>query len=97
MKPALKFKAGTSISIVLKRTQWILACLLILAELKAQFFSDLIYMKEKRCSTALVSQNLLALSLQGKVILLTANVMELQGRCIPTPMLSLMSFIDLDK
>lgn len=64
---------------------------------KAQFFSDLIYMKEKRCSMARVSHNLQVLSLQGKVIFLRANVMELQGRYIPSPMLSPTSFIRLDK
>lgn len=97
MKLALKFKAGTSIPIFLIWTQWVFACLTISARLKAQDFSDPIYMKERRCSMALLSQNLQVLSLQGKAFSLKAYVMELHQRYILIPVLSLTRFIDLDK
>lgn len=86
MKLALKFKAGTSMSIILIWTQWIIACLMISARVKAQVFSDHVYTKERRCSMALVSQNLQVLSLKGKAISLTAYVTELHRRYILIPM-----------
>lgn len=68
---------------------------MVLAELKAQVFSDCIYIKERGCS--MVSQNLQVLPLQGKVISLTAYVTELLQRYILIPMLSHTRFTDLDK
>ena len=53
---------------------------MVSAELKAHVFSDRIYMKERARSMALVSQNLQVLSLQGKVISLTAYVTATEGK-----------------
>lgn len=62
---------------------------MVSAELKAQNFSDHIYMKERACSTAVVSQDLQVLSLQGKVVSFTEYVTELLRRYILNPMLVL--------
>ena len=75
-----KIQSDTSIPIMLIWIQWILSCLMVSAELKAHVFSDRIYMKERARSMALVSQNLQVLSLQGKVISLTAYVTATEGK-----------------
>lgn len=54
-----------------------LICLMVSAELKAEDFSEGIYMKQRGYSMGLVSQNLQVPSFQGNIISLTAYVMEL--------------------
>lgn len=84
-----KIQGDTSIPIMLIWIQQVLASLMVSAELKAQNFSDHIYMKERACSTAVVSQDLQVLSLQGKVVSFTEYVTELLRRYILNPMLVL--------
>lgn len=92
-----KIQGDTSSPMMLIWIQGTLTCLMVSAELKAQVFSECIYMKKRKCSMALVSQNLQVPSLQGKVISLTAYVIELHWNYILIPMLNLTRFIVLDK
>lgn len=54
-----------------------LICLMVSAELKAQDFSECIFLKQRRYPMALAAQNFQVQSLQGNIISLTAYVMEL--------------------